>query len=57
MYKFMQFIYGDAGIGTLVCALRHNKIMLSHWRKLNSSRLMTSLRHPTSSGAVNEGLD
>ena len=59
LYKFMQFIH-DAGIGTLVCAFKHNKIILSHWRKLNSSKFKINglaSRYPASSGAINEGLD
>ena len=40
LYKFKQFIY-DVGTGTLVCAFKHNKIILSHWRNLNSSRSVT----------------
>ena len=49
LYKFMQFIH-DAGIGTLVCAFKHNKIILSHWRNLNSSKLMAW--HPGTPQAV-----
>lgn len=49
LYKFMQFIY-DAGIGTLIYAFKRNKIILSHWRNLNSSRLMTW--HPGTQQAV-----
>ena len=49
LYKFMQFIY-DAGIGTLGCAFKHNKIILCHWRNLKSSRLMAW--HPGTPQAV-----
>ena len=49
LYKFKQFIY-DAWTGTLVCAFKHNKIILSHWRNLNSSRSVTW--HPGTQHAV-----
>lgn len=44
LYKFTQLICGNAGTGTLICALGYSKIVLSHQRKLDS-RLMTSSRY------------